>query len=95
MISSDTRSQIFEKKNCGPNLGKTGLNQALNEAFCYFLEFGSLIFFDIAYSNSLQQFLTFSRDKTHEKNFRAHIWSKGDKIGPKMRFFAIISSLVH
>ena len=50
MISSDWQSQIFFKKICSPNLGPAGLNQAQNEVFHYFLEFGSLVFLDIAYN---------------------------------------------
>ena len=62
MISSDWRSQVFEKKNCG-------LNQAQNEVFGHFFEFGLLVFLEIAYNDSLQQCITSSRNKTHEKKF--------------------------
>ena len=31
--------------------------------FCYFLKFGSVIFLEIAYNDSLQQCLAFSRGK--------------------------------
>ena len=57
-------------------MGPTSENQAENEVFHYFLEFGSLVFLEIAYSDSLQQCLTFSCGKTHEKKFR------GPKFGP-------------
>ena len=81
MISSDWQSQIFE-------------SQAQNEFFffCYFLEFGSLLFIEIVYSDSLQQRLASSRGKNHEKKFA------GPKFGPKLReirYFAIFSSLAH
>ena len=46
-----------------------GLNQAHNEVFHHFFELGSLIFLEIAYNDSLQQCLTFSRGDTHGKNF--------------------------
>ena len=36
--------------------------------FCHFLKFGLLNSFEIACSDALQQFLTSSRDKIHEKN---------------------------
>ena len=62
--SSGLRSQIFEKKIDSLNLGSTGLNQVQIEVFCHFLEFGSLIFLEIACNDSLQQCLTSSRDKT-------------------------------
>ena len=45
-----------------------GQNQARNEVFCHFLEFGLLVFLEIAYNDSLQQCLTSSRGKPHEKN---------------------------
>ena len=62
--------------------------------FCHFLKFGLSVFLEIAYNDSLQQFLTSSTDKIYEI-FGAQIWAKGAKIGPKARFFAIFSSLVH
>ena len=72
---------IGRSKNCGPNLGLMDLNEAQNEVFRYFLEFGSYVFLEIGYNDSLQQCLTSSRDKTCT-------------IGPGSRFFAIFSDLV-
>ena len=63
--------------------------------FCHFLEFGSLVFLQIAFNDSLQQCLTSSRGKIHKKNFEAQFWVKGAKIGSETRFFAIFSSLAH
>ena len=37
--------------------------------FCHFLKFGSLIFLEIACNDSLQEFLTCSLGKIHEKIF--------------------------
>ena len=37
--------------------------------FFHFLEFGSLVFLEIAYYDSLQQCVTSSRGKTQEKKF--------------------------
>ena len=37
--------------------------------FCHFLKFGSLVFLEITCNDSLQQFLTYSKGKTNEKNF--------------------------
>ena len=69
MISSDWRSQIFiKKKNGGPNLGPTGLNQAQNEIFRHFVEFGSYVFLETGHGDCLWQCLTASIGKTHEKN---------------------------
>ena len=95
MISSDSQSQIFEKKIGGLNLGATGLNQAQNEVFPHCLEFGSYIFLEIEYDDSLRQYLTSSRGKIYEKIFGAQILAKRAKIGAEIRFFTIFSSLVH
>ena len=62
--------------------------------FCHFIKFGALFFLGIEYNDSLQQFLTSSRCKIHEKSFGAQIWAKGSKIRPEITFFAILSSLV-
>ena len=56
------------------------LNQAQNEVFHHFLEFGSYIFLEIAYSDSLRQCLRSSRGKNHEKKIVAQIWIKRAKI---------------
>ena len=62
----------FLKKNFGgPYLGPMGLNQAQNDVFHSFLEFGSYFFLEIAYNNRLQQCLTSSRGKTHKTIFWA------------------------
>ena len=88
MISSVRRSQIFEKKYRRPNLGPTGLNQAQNEVLRNFLEFGSLVFFEIAYNDNLQQCLTYSRGKSPwKKMFGTQIWTKRAKISPGISFF--------
>ena len=60
MISLVTDEAKFLKKN---NLGPTGLNQAQM--------FGPLASFSIACNDSLQQCLTFSRGKNHEKKLEA------------------------
>ena len=59
----------MKNKFGGPNLSPTALNQAQNEVFCHFIEFGSYVFLEIVYSDSLWQYLRSSTDKTHEKNF--------------------------
>ena len=51
--------------------------------FCHFLKFSSLVFLEIAYNDSLQQFLTCSRGNIHEKNLG------GPKLVPKLVFFII------
>ena len=60
----------MSSKNFGAKGAKIG------SLFCDFLKFGSLIFFEISYCGSLQQFVTSSKGKTHEKSFRDHIWVK-------------------
>ena len=57
-------ARFLKKKIDSLNLGTMGLNQVQIEVFCHFLEFGSLIFLEIACNHSLQQCLTSSRDKT-------------------------------
>ena len=87
MISSDRRSQVFEKKKlCWPEFGPNGFFRFLLSLDHFFLE--------IAYDDSLRQYLTSSRGKTHEKKFGDQIWTKRAKIDPEIRFFAIFSSLV-
>ena len=39
--------------------------------FCHFIEFGSYVFYEIAYNDSLQQCLTSSRGNTNEKKIEA------------------------
>ena len=53
----------------------------------HFLKFCSLVFLEITCNDSLQQCLTSSRGKTHEKIFWAQIWAKEAKIGPETFFF--------
>ena len=58
----------FLKRKFGDlNLGSMGLNLAQNEVFGYLHEFGSYVFLEIAYDDSLRQCLTSSRGKIHEK----------------------------
>ena len=77
----------FKKKKSGLNLGPMGLNQAQDKVFCHFLDFGSLVFLEIAYSDSLQQCPTFSKGKTHKKMFGAQIRVRRAKIVAKINFF--------
>ena len=37
--------------------------------FCHFLKFGSLVFLEIAYNDSVKQCVTSSRGKIHKKVF--------------------------
>ena len=85
----------FSQKNffcvCVPNLGPTGLNQAQNDVFYHFPEFGSLLFFEIAYNDSLRQYLSFSIGKPpSKKKFffggGGKFGSNEPKSGPKLVF---------
>ena len=87
MTSSDWRSQIFEKKFPGTIFEPASLNQAQNEVFRHFLEFGSLFFFEIAFNDSLQQCLTSIRDKNPRKIFLSPKFVPNEpKLGPKLGF---------
>ena len=77
MISSDWQSQIFEKKNWRPEIGPNGSKSGSKLVFfCHFLRFGSLVFIEIAYNDSLHQCITSSRVKAHEKNLGDQVCAK-------------------
>ena len=59
LVTDDSR--FLRKKNGGRTLVPLGLSQAQIEFFLSFFEFGSLVFLEITYNDSLQQCLTFSR----------------------------------
>ena len=80
LVTDGARS--WEKKNGSPIGPKSGLNQV----FCHFLEFSSLVLCEIACNNSLQQRLTSSRGKIYKKNnwgikFRPKVPKLGSKLG--------------
>ena len=54
--------------------------------FYHFLKCDSLVFLEIAQDDRLEQCLTTSRGKTHEKNLWAYIWDKQAKIGSELDF---------
>ena len=51
----------------GPSLGPTGLNEVQYKVFCYFIEFGSYVLLEIAYSDSFQECLASSRDNNSKR----------------------------
>ena len=59
-------ARVLEKKIGSPGLGPTYLNQTQNEVFCHFIEFLSYFFLQIAYSDTLWQFLMYGNDKIHD-----------------------------
>ena len=71
---------LREKKDI-LNLAPMGLNHAQNVFLCHFLEFESLVFLEVEYSDSLQQCLTSSGGNIHK------IIGKGANLGPKIGFF--------
>ena len=78
-----SEQHTLKKKIQGTHLGQRGQNWSRNQVFCHFLKFGSLIFLEIAYNDSLQQCLECSRSKIYEKNF----WGPNlPKIDPETRF---------
>ena len=72
MISRGCWDQISEIKFLKSKFGPNKLNHAQNYVFRHFLYFGSTVFLEIAYNNSLKQCLTSSRGDTYEKN-----WGRG------------------
>ena len=59
----------FFKKVLQPDFGPQGPKLGLKWGLCNFFVFGSLVFLEIIYNDSVQQCLTSSRGKYHEKNF--------------------------
>ena len=89
-MTNEARFLKKKKKKIGdPNFGQMGQKWAGNQFFCHFVKFGSLVFLEIAYNDSLQQCIRSSRGKTHEKGFGDHLWSKsGPKSCPKLGFWS-------
>ena len=78
MVSRDWRNQIFEKNILAAaqiwiKLAKIGPKTRF---FYHFLKFGSLVFLQLAYNDSLQEFITFSRVTPTKKVFGDLIWAK-------------------
>ena len=73
-----------------PKFGCNWLSQVQNEVFYHFLKFRSLLLLELAYSDSLQQCLTFSGVKTYtQKKFSGPNLGQaksGPKSGPKLGF---------
>ena len=80
------KARFLKKIFGGQNLGSMGLIQSQNEVFRHFLEFGSYVFLEIVYNDSLGQCLTSSRVKIHEKNLRSKFRPNGPKLDPKLDF---------
>ena len=75
------------KKNGGPTeFGSNGHKSGQDEVFCYFLEFVSYVFLEIAYNDSPWQCLTSSGSKTDEKSLEAQTWATQAKIGAEISF---------
>ena len=85
-----TNKARFLKKKGGANLGLMDLNQVLRGIFLHLLEFESFVFLEIAYNDTLRQFLT-STKRTCWSKFGANVLN----LGPKLIFIVIFSSLDH
>ena len=70
-------------------MGPMGLNQAQNEVFCHFIEFGSYVFLEIVYSDSSQQCPISSKGKPTANGTN---WPNS---GPKNVFSPLFLSFVH
>ena len=79
------------------------INQAQNEVFCHFLEFGSYVYLEIAYNHIFRQYFASNIDKTYEKKIVGgggggvgmdKFGPNVPKSGPKLDIFAIFSSLI-
>ena len=80
--------KINEKNFSGPKFGpkvpKSGPKLVL---FLHFLKFGSLVFLEIAYKDSLQQCITSSRGKTYKKFLGGlNFDQNGPNSGPELVF---------
>ena len=90
------KARLLKKKWWSEFGPKGPKNQAQNDVFQHFLEFGSLVFLEIEYNDSLQQCLICSRGKTHRKKFLGPKLEQTSQNWPEMRgFFAIFPILVH
>ena len=76
---------MYKKKFGDQTWVKTSQIQAQNLFFCHFLKFGSLVFFEIAYNDSLQQCLTTNRVNP-QKNWGHKFGPYGPKSDPKLVF---------
>ena len=69
------------KKMFWPKFGPMGTKLILKLVFCHFFKFGSLVFSEFAYNDSLQQCLACSRSKIHEKKEKKCSPNLGQKLG--------------
>ena len=77
----------MKKNDRSTEFGTNGHKLGQNVFLCHFLEFGSYVFFEIAYDDSPRQCLTSSGRKTHEKSLGVQIWVTWAKIGAEISFF--------
>ena len=73
-------ARFSKKKICGPNLDPSSQTGVQKRVFYHFPKWDSLVFLEIACNDGLQQCLTPSRGKIHEKKFEIQIWAKRAKI---------------
>ena len=82
------RGKVHKKNLERPKFGVKELKSCLKLGFfCHFFKFGSLVFLEIAYSDSFQPFITSSRGKAQENIFWVLTLSQnGPKPDPKLVF---------
>ena len=76
------------KKVFGPKFGSKGPKSGPKLFFFHFLKLGLLVFLEITYNDSLEQYVTSSTVKT--KNIETRF---GPKSGPKLRGFLPFSQV--
>ena len=87
MISSDWRSQIFEKQNLVAQIGPNGPKSGPKWGFLLFSWVWIILFPWNCINDNLLQWLTSSRGKTHEKkNWGPKFGSDLPRLGPKLGF---------
>ena len=67
------KARYLKKKKWQPEFWPDGPKSGQKLVFFSFLQFGALVFLDIAYNDSLQQCITCSRGKNHENIFGVQI----------------------
>ena len=93
-LASST-GKIHEKYFCAQISVERAKIRPKTGFFSHFLKCGLLVFLEIAYNDSLQQFIASIRGKIHGKKKKKFVQQILAKSGPKLGFFAIFSSLVH
>ena len=87
LVTDRARFLKKKKKNWQSQFGPNGPKSGPKLDFCHFLKLGSLVCLEIAYNDSLQQFLTSSRGKIHKKDLGPRFVPKGPSRTQKYNHF--------